>query len=1135
MPPRHTAAAPVADEAIVAVGGVMEVEVANDDGENEWKPARVVKLLSSRRFVACINGEADFLEEYGSEDEGKEWRRVRPADQAKVIASFDAAAKAWKKRHPNAYVVESILQQRRLPRKMGHAVEYLVKWKDWSEADSTWEPAAHLESCPWLVKEFKERNARRQDAIGEGSSSRDAVNAEATQGLTEDEVQQAGEPAGRDVRDTDKPPPPQRQEMACEGCGRVFKYRAALLKHQAMCVREDSEEDEDEDGDEDGDEDERHGRSRGNSGQARPSLDAIGEGSSSRDAVNAEATQGLTEDEVQQAGEPAGRDVRDTDKPPPPQRQEMACEGCGRVFKYRAALLKHQAMCVREDSEEDEDEDEDGDEDERHGRSRGNSGQARPSLGGFLDSTGRELRHRPDAKRQKMAEQAEAEADATDVEDGDDDDFDVAVLTEEGTSDEDDEADEDDEDDEDASDKDDDSEDDARRKAGKRSNAQRLKQVQNGGGEPTAMLCDASRAAKHRAATTAAAQRSGNAPLFDSYMPALHAPSAGPLTGAADLLPPLLAAPLSVRVARESNAPASAKSGKKSSAASKRSMDAEDGEAATSALVALEAHDAPYEIAPHEAETTSCGRGYGPAHLCNVGAAVWSTAWLESPGPSQPQYLAVGTHADTHTATHTPSSGPNAIQIWQMAGSDGGAPRLWLEGLHDGGGVLSLCWCPVGSACSALATGGSRHALALDRLGLLAAACADGSIRIFPIPTPESLDTAESSLPASARVPARDRLRRFRLWLLAAIKLEPTSPVLTTAIDWNRSSPELLAAGRDDGTVAVWDLNAPSQPTHVEGGEQGREQASEQSGEQEGEGSEYGASKGGDADLCLAVASVPRHTLGCSNRGSGEVSVFLMRGSLNATMPLGHAASVTSVRWAPPPHDSLLASVGKDGLLCVWDPQSPTPLRQRHNPGMPSWANDLAWAPSAPAIFTSMDIVAVRLQALREDIVIPPLSDKTPGGTKRWRATGGSRGGNEGVLPSGRVLVLGCAPTASVCALSVSAGGERLAGVSNDGRLEVFREVRSQLTKKAFARTLEGVGMLQITTPADESPGGTALHVALGAAAKAVNTAATGGKAYVPSPQMALRALSWNPNEHHSEWLACGGDAGLLIFMKVHR
>ena len=78
----------------------------------------------------------------------------------------------------------------------------------------------------------------------------------------------------------------------------------------------------------------------------------------------------------------------------------------------------------------------------------------------------------------------------------------------------------------------------------------------------------------------------------------------------------------------------------------------------------------------------------------------------------------------------------------------------------------------------------------------------------------------------------------------------------------------------------------------------------------------------------------------------------------------------------------------------------------------------------------------------------------------------------------------------------------------------------------------------QITTPADESPGGTALHVALGAAAKAVNTAATGGKAYLCMvPQMALRALSWNPNEHHSEWLACGG-AGVimaLIFMKVHR
>ena len=50
----------------------------------------------------------------------------------------------------------------------------------------------------------------------------------------------------------------------------------------------------------------------------------------------------------------------------------------------------------------------------------------------------------------------------------------------------------------------------------------------------------------------------------------------------------------------------------------------------------------------------------------------------------------------------------------------------------------------------------------------------------------------------------------------------------------------------------------------------------------------------------------------------------------------------------------------------------------------------LAWAPSAPAIFTSMDIAAVRLQALREDIVIPPSPDKTPGGTKRWRGLEGA-------------------------------------------------------------------------------------------------------------------------------------------------
>ena len=548
----------------------------------------------------------------------------------------------------------------------------------------------------------------------------------------------------------------------------MFKYRVALLKHQAMCVREDSEEDEDEDGDEDGDEDERHGRSRGNSGQARPSLDAIGEGSSSRDAVNAEATQGLTEDEVQQAGEPAGRDVRDTDKPPPPQRQEMACEGCGRVFKYRAALLKHQARIVRRTRTR-----------TRTGtRTRGMAAhevtqgrRARVSV--VLDSTGRELRHRPDAKRQKMAEQAEAEADATDVEDGDDDDFDVAVLTEEGTSDEDDEADEDDEDDEDASDKDDDSEDDTRRKAGKRSNAQRLKQVQNGGGEPTAMLCDASRAAKHRAATTAAAQRSGNAPLSDSYMPAvsLHAPSAGPLTGAADLLPPLLAAPLSVRVARESNAPASAKSGKKSSAASKRSMDAEDGEAATSALVALEAHDAPYEIAPHEAETTSYGRGYGPAHLCNVGAAVWSTAWLESPGPSQPQYSVLLGPTPIRTL---PPTRPHPVP---MRSKYGRWPDLTV--------ALRVC----GSRCCMMEVGCCRSAGALSAARALRWRRVGRAMRLLLIASASSphawtaVFASFRSQPRELTRPSRhypplhacrrDRLRRFRLLLLAAIKLSP--------------------------------------------------------------------------------------------------------------------------------------------------------------------------------------------------------------------------------------------------------------------------------------------------------------------------------------------------------------------------
>ena len=56
-------------------------QVAEEEGNTNhvsWKPAEVVAVLGGGRFRAMVNGEEDFIEEFGMEDERKEWRKVPP-------------------------------------------------------------------------------------------------------------------------------------------------------------------------------------------------------------------------------------------------------------------------------------------------------------------------------------------------------------------------------------------------------------------------------------------------------------------------------------------------------------------------------------------------------------------------------------------------------------------------------------------------------------------------------------------------------------------------------------------------------------------------------------------------------------------------------------------------------------------------------------------------------------------------------------------------------------------------------------------------------------------------------------------------------------------------------------------------
>jgi len=62
---------------VLEVGSEVEVEVG-DKERARWRSSEVRALLSSGRFLVCVDGDEDFIEEFGPDDEGVEWRR-KPA------------------------------------------------------------------------------------------------------------------------------------------------------------------------------------------------------------------------------------------------------------------------------------------------------------------------------------------------------------------------------------------------------------------------------------------------------------------------------------------------------------------------------------------------------------------------------------------------------------------------------------------------------------------------------------------------------------------------------------------------------------------------------------------------------------------------------------------------------------------------------------------------------------------------------------------------------------------------------------------------------------------------------------------------------------------------------------------------
>ena len=126
------------------------------------------------------------------------------------------------------------------------------------------------------------------------------------------------------------------------------------------------------------------------------------------------------------------------------------------------------------------------------------------------------------------------------------------------------------------------------------------------------------------------------------------------------------------------------------------------------------------------------------------GGSIHSVAWCPTPVETSTnrveldQYLAVSAFNEEDrlkSATHSSFSSKYVIQIWNCGKlrnqeSPTVLPTLELCIAHGFGRMWSLVWCPSGCYND-------------PRLGLLAAACSDGSVRLFSIPNPSALQLKE--------------------------------------------------------------------------------------------------------------------------------------------------------------------------------------------------------------------------------------------------------------------------------------------------------------------------------------------------------------------------------------------------------
>ncbi|GAB1610646.1 uncharacterized protein LOC115223707 [Argonauta hians] len=197
-----------------------------------------------------------------------------------------------------------------------------------------------------------------------------------------------------------------------------------------------------------------------------------------------------------------------------------------------------------------------------------------------------------------------------------------------------------------------------------------------------------------------------------------------------------------------------------------------------------------------------------------TGGPVWCAVWCPIPtteGIGADQYVAVYSHKhmDETNVVKKAFSKTTVIQIWNCGPLNALSEKLFLPHLaygivHDFGCVFSMSWCPFGAwqSCSE----SSFQEGTLRRLGLLAAACSDGSIRIFSVPYASDLLDKDQQI---------GTYQFFRV--KPSISLIPLPDITgdvgscCLCVDWQHGEERrFVVAGYADGATRLWDLKTQS-------------------------------------------------------------------------------------------------------------------------------------------------------------------------------------------------------------------------------------------------------------------------------------------------------------------------------------